>query len=111
WIYRRALAIEDMPGIEAFYPVSNTTSSPAAPSQLAVTDNSANPSNSLMLSWVDNANNASGYRVERSADGVSFAQIAQLGSSANGYTDNGLAAGATYSYRVSAYNAAGTSPY
>ena len=107
----RYLAQDDIDGIQALYPATNTTSMPAAPSQLTASDNSASPSNSLMLSWVDNASNASGYRVERSADGVSFAQIAQLGSSANGYTDSGLAAGATYSYRVSAYNAAGTSAY
>ena len=34
------------------------------------------------VSWIDTATNANGYRVERSLDGYTFTQIAQLGSSA-----------------------------
>jgi len=49
--------------------------------------------------------------VERSSDGATFAQIAQLGSSATSYTDSGLTAGSTYYYRVSAYDSAGSSAY
>ena len=64
-----------------------------------------------MLSWSDNATNEGGYRVERSADGSSFAQIAQVGANVTSYTNTNLAAGATYYYRVTAYNGDGVSDY
>ena len=66
---------------------------------------------SASLAWIDNATNATGYAVERSSDGATFGQIAQLGSSATSYADSGLAAGSTYYYRVSAYDSAGWSAY
>ena len=107
----RFLDPDDITGVQTLYPTSTTSQPPAAPSQLAVTVNSANPTSSLVLSWTNNATNADGYRVDRSADGFTFAQIAQLGSTVQSYTDAGLAAGATYVYRVYAYNGAGTSAY
>jgi fibronectin type 3 domain-containing protein len=66
---------------------------------------------SLSLTWVNNASNATGYGVERSSDGFSFSQIAQLASSATSYLDGSLAAGATYYYRTYAFNNAGSSGY
>jgi hypothetical protein len=60
---------------------------------------------------VDTATNESGYRVERSPDGSSFSQIAQLGSGAMSYVDSGLASGMAFYYRVYAYNSGGASGY
>jgi hypothetical protein len=108
----RSLDPDDIAGVEALYPPSTVSapSLPAAPSQLVVAASASNPSGSIVLSWVA-ATNASGYVVERSTDGVAFSPIAQPGATATGYTDSGLAPGATYYYRVDAYNSAGSSAY
>jgi hypothetical protein len=107
----RTLAADDIAGIESLYPPSSKSTVPNAPSGLAVNVNAASPTSSLSLSWQDNSNDESGFRVERSTDGVSFAQIAQLGAGTRSYTNTGLAAGTMYYYRVHAYNSAGASAH
>ncbi|HSN70772.1 MAG TPA: zinc-dependent metalloprotease family protein, partial [Steroidobacteraceae bacterium] len=79
---------------------------PVAPSGLTATALSAS---SVGLTWNDNSSTESGHTVERSANGVDFAQIASLGSNTTSYVDNALAARSTYWYRVRAFNAAGAS--
>ncbi|HEX6572984.1 MAG TPA: M12 family metallo-peptidase, partial [Steroidobacteraceae bacterium] len=54
---------------------STTETVPAAPSSLAV---SSAAYNSVGLTWLDNATNESGYKVERSPDGVTFTERASL---------------------------------
>lgn len=108
---RETLDADDIAGLQSLYPPASTTTVPAAPSQLAVSVNASSPSSSLSLAWVDTATNASGYNVERSPDGSTFAAIAQLGSTATTYVDTGLTGGAAYYYRVSAFNSAGSSAY
>jgi hypothetical protein len=81
---------------------------PAAPSNLAAT---AAAANQLNLGWTDNSSSETGILVERSTDDVNFTQIASLGSQATSYSDTGLTTGATYYYRVRAYNGAGDSAY
>ncbi len=92
---------------------SNTASAttqppPAAPSGLVAT---ATSSSSIQLSWTDNATNEAGFKVERSTDGVSFLQVALVGANVTGWTNNSLAAGTTYYYRVRAYEGAANSAY
>jgi hypothetical protein len=107
----RDLSADDISGIEAIYPPSSgNTQAPAAPSSLVADLNTSSPTSSLVLSWSDNSNNESGFRVQRSADGASFTQIAQVGSNTRSFTDGGLAPGTLYYYRVFAYNSSGTSP-
>src|SRR5688572_16038875 len=106
----RSLDADDIAGIEALYPPTSAVP-PASPSQLAVTVNSASPTSSLSMTWNDNASNESGYRVERSLDGSSFAQVGQVGANGRTFTNSGLAPGTTYYYRVAAFNASGTSGY
>jgi hypothetical protein len=108
---RETLDPDDIAGIQSLYPPVSTTTVPSAPGQLSAAVSAANPSSSLTLAWVDTATNATGYQVDRSPDGVTFATIAQLGSTATTYVDTGLNAGASYSYRVSAFNSAGQSAY
>ncbi len=81
---------------------------PAAPTGLAATATSAAQVN---LTWTDNAaGNETGFVVQRSTDGVTFAQIGTTAAGVTTYADTaGLVAGATYSYRVAAVNATGTS--
>jgi hypothetical protein len=85
-----------------------TVSAPAAPSSLAAAATSAT---GVAVSWADNAADETGFRLERSGNGVDFGEIAQLGAGTTNYTDSGLQAGAIYYYRVRAYNSAGNSAY
>lgn len=79
---------------------------PAAPSGLNAT---AISSSQINLAWTDNANNEDGFKIERSADGVNFTQIATALAGVTAYSDTGLAASTPYHYRVFAYNMAGNS--
>jgi peptidyl-Asp metalloendopeptidase len=93
----------------AGYRVSSTTTTvPAAPSSLAV-QNSAY--NYVTVGWTDNSSNESGFKVERSPDGVTFSEISSVGSGTTSYTDSSVATSTKYYYRVRAYNSAGTSAY
>ncbi|TMQ30281.1 MAG: hypothetical protein E6K70_24420, partial [Planctomycetota bacterium] len=81
---------------------------PAAPSKLAV---AAVSGTQINLKWTDNSTNETGYTIQRSTDGTNFTTIATAGPATNKYMDSGLNSGTAYYYRVSAYNAGGTSAY
>ena len=78
---------------------------PTAPTLQSATSLSTSQ---VKLTWADNASNESGFLVERSTDGVGFAQVASLGSNAVTWTDSGRSAATKYFYRISAYNSAGS---
>ena len=81
---------------------------PAAPTSLTAT---AISSSRIDLAWADNAANESGYQLERSDAGGPFAEIALLPSDVIAFSDTSLVPATTYTYRVRAYNAGGTSAY
>ena len=81
---------------------------PAAPSGLTAV---AASTSQINLTWQDNSADEDGFRIERSADGVSFAQIAAVAEGATAYPVTGLNASTTYRFRVVAYNAVGDSIY
>jgi predicted phage tail protein len=83
---------------------------PAAPANLAAT---AVSSSQINLTWADNDATEQGFKIERcSGAGCSnFAQIAAVGANVTSYSNTGLAASTSYSYRVRAYNTAGDSGY
>jgi len=87
---------------------TSITARPAAPTGLSVAIASAS---SISLAWTDNSVNESGFKVERSTDGTTFAQVAVTGVNATTFTDAGLVAGTKYWYRVRATNALGDSSY
>ncbi len=90
-------------------PVSATTpAAPLVPAAPAWTSIRAF-SRSIQLNW-SNVAGESGYKIEKLVNGV-WKQIAAPGADVITYTDNGLKAGRTYSYRIRAYNAAGNSAY
>lgn len=64
---------------------------------------------SVTLTWSDANDHESGYRIERSEGGGSFAEIASLGADVTTFTDSGRSASTTYEYRVYAFNASGDS--
>ena len=66
----------------------------------------------FQLSWIDNANNESGFAIERkTGTSGTFAQRATVGANVTSYIDAGLAAAATFCYRVRAFNSGGNSAY
>ncbi|HYK87865.1 MAG TPA: kelch repeat-containing protein [Acidobacteriota bacterium] len=82
---------------------------PSAPTGLtAVTQNSS----AIQLAWTDNSTNETGFEVERAAAAAGpFYQIASLGANVTTFTDSGLVASSTYSYRILAFNSGGNSAY
>ena len=83
-------------------------SAPAAPTALAASTVGASE---IALSWTDNAGNESGFRIERSLNGVDFNTVATVGANVTTFRDSGLAASTTYTYRVAAFNGTGASGY
>lgn len=81
---------------------------PAAPSGLGAV---AVSSSQINLSWTDNSNNETGFYVESKTGTGSYARIATLGADIRSYSHTGLTASTAYSYRVQAYNTAGSSAY
>jgi hypothetical protein len=68
----------------------------------------------VSLIWTDHAANESGFRVERSIDGIAFAQVGMTLQDVTHYSDFGGGLGlpnGVYYYRVYAYNASGNSGY
>jgi|GEM_PF-886602 len=63
------------------------------------------PGGGIALAWEDNSGGEYQYKAERSADGVTFVEIAQLPADTTSYTDWGLPTDRTYHYRVRAVNA------
>jgi predicted phage tail protein len=82
---------------------------PAAPSDLAATEE-AGPQ--VKLTWVDNANNETGFVVEKSTDGITFAALpAVIGPDTTSFVDADVLPGSTYIYQVAAVNDVGPSAY
>jgi len=83
---------------------------PAAPTVLTATVASCSCIN---LRWTDNSTNETGFKIERcQGSGCnSFAQITQVGTNVTSYSNTGLSAGVSYSYRVRAFNTTGNSAY
>lgn len=83
---------------------------PADPSGLTAATIS---SSQINLAWTDASANEDGFRIERCA-GVScatFSEIATVGANVTSYSNTGLTASTSYTYRVRAYNAGGNSGY
>ncbi len=89
---------------------TTTLGAPAAPSNLTA---AAASNSQINLSWIDNSTIESGFAVERctGAGCTNFAEIAETGPDAQGYSNTGLAANTTYRYRVRAFNDSGDSGY
>ena len=81
---------------------------PVDPSGLSAT---AVSSSQINLSWTDNSTDEDSYQVEQSTGGGGFSVIAVLSADSTSYSDTGLVASTTFSYRVNASNGAGSSGY
>lgn len=81
---------------------------PSAPTGLTAT---AVSSSQINLAWTDTATTETGFQIERSADGVNFAQIATVGANVTSYSSTGLSPATTYHYRVRASSGSGDSAF
>jgi subtilisin family serine protease len=63
------------------------------------------------LSWTDNTSSETGYAIERRISSTGFSEVARVGVDATSYSDTGLSAGVTYTYRARAVTGTGASPY
>jgi titin len=79
---------------------SVTTAGLPAPSGLAAT---AVAPTAVTLTWSDNAGTEAGYRIQRSADGVTYAVAGETAADSTSFVDTGLTGGGTYAYRVTAF--------
>ena len=81
---------------------------PAAPMGLLAT---AIDSSHIDLSWTESSSNATGFNIERSTIGGTFAQVGTVGPGITSFADSNLSPATKYEYRVIATSAAGNSPY
>ena len=79
---------------------------PAAASGLTAV---AYSTSAVQLVWSDNSATELGFRVEYSADGIHWMLAGYVGADQTGCRVTGLQKGRRYSFRLSAYNLAGTS--
>ena len=87
-----------------------TSTAPGSPTGLTATVASTSQIN---LSWTVPSNNGgstiTGYKIERSTDGVWSTVVNNTGSTSTTSSDSGLSQNSTYTYRVSAINPVGSS--
>jgi titin len=65
----------------------------------------------VVLHWFDASDNETGFKVERSSNGIDFVQVATLGADATSFVDNEATDATRYYYRVRAFNGRGNSKY
>ena len=81
---------------------------PVAPSNLTAL---ASSHTQIALTWQDNSINETGFRIERSSNGVNFAPVDTAAVDGTTFTDQGLTPSTKYYYRVQSINTFGISEY
>lgn len=85
--------------------VTTTDTPPASATNLTA---SASSSTRILLTWSDNSANETGFRIERRQGGSgAFSVISSVGPNVMTVDDSAIATGASYEYRVVAFNAGG----
>jgi hypothetical protein len=82
---------------------------PVAPSNAAISVSGNRKSLKYTLKWTDNSTNETGFKVQRSTDGVNWTTIVVTGANVTSYAITKPASG-TYYFRVIATNSVGDSP-
>ncbi len=85
-----------------------TSDPPAAPTEAEAVVVS---SSSIRANWKDNAGNETGYSVEKSTDGINYAEHAEVGANITTLLITGLSSNTQYWIRVRALNDSGYSGY
>ena len=104
----RYLSQDDINVVQLVYPGSSETSGvPEAPASAVAALGATTPQ--INVSWVDTAASETGFRVERSTDGVNYTIVGQPGANVKSFLDQTTAFSSLYQYRVRAVNANGLS--
>ncbi len=104
WVDAVRLGREDA-GSASEPPPPSPPAVPAAPANLT---GQAVSSTEIALAWSDGSSNENGFSIER-LDGGTWSQIGWVAADVTSYTNAGLSPGASYSYRVLAFNGSGNS--
>ncbi|MDR3634278.1 MAG: fibronectin type III domain-containing protein, partial [Isosphaeraceae bacterium] len=105
--YFRVHAYASTGGNSAYATASVTT--PAFPNQPAITSATAQSDTAVALTWSDVAGET-GFLVERSTNnGTTWTTAGTVGAGVTSFTDTGLSESTSYTYRVTATNAVGSS--
>jgi PKD repeat protein len=99
---------KDRVWVDHLFVRTNGGAFPDAPSGLVAT---AVTESQIDLTWADNATDEDGFHIERSVNSGSWSVVASVGSNVTTYSDTGLGAWTTFSYRVQAFNADGVSAW
>ena len=91
--------------ISAAYVPPPSPTTPAAPTGLQAVGGFRR----ITLTWTDNSSNETGFKVDRSTDGITFSEIGSVGANVTSVANTGLQKNRTYDYRVRSYNNAGSS--
>lgn len=102
-----ALAADDRAAIFSLYPAAGA-GKPAAPSNLVATAQSAS---SILLGWTDNSSNETVFRVERKIGTGAFELLTTLPADTTSFQVISLNANTSYTFRVRAQNASGSSAF
>jgi hypothetical protein len=87
----------------------NTTTVTVVPIAPTTLIGQAVSTSKINLAWTDNSTNEDGFKIERKIAGGTYAVIATTAANITNYTDSNLVANKAYTYRVYAFNAAGSS--
>jgi hypothetical protein len=110
--YTYQVAAVNAGGASSFTP-SNTVSiagpqPPAAPEGLQANFEDGPV---VQLQWTDLSSDETGFLIQRSTDGLTFSDLSTVAADVQAYSDLAVAGGFTYTYRVAAFNANGTSDF
>jgi hypothetical protein len=87
----------------------NTTTVTVVPIAPTTLTGQAVSTSKINLAWTDNSTNEDGFKIERKIAGGTYAVIATTAANITNYTDSNLVANKAYTYRVYAFNGAGSS--
>jgi hypothetical protein len=106
WFYRVAAA-NGSSLYSAPSPIAHTMNKPNAPAQTGWTSTYHSVStNDVQLNWID-VQGETGYRIDRSTDGVNYTFVANTFASQTSLNVGGLAADTAYTFRITPLTAAG----
>lgn len=86
--------------------MSTGSQEPAAPARLA---HRLVALNRVDLSWADHSSNEDGFEIQRRIGSGSYVPLARVAANTTGFSDTSVAQNQTYTYRVLAFNGAGSS--
>jgi subtilisin family serine protease len=87
---------------------NNSLRLPITPSRLSISRVSGTQ---VDLEWVDNSPDEEGFTVERRVHGRRYREITRIDPDTTAYSDTNLEGGASYTYRIRAFNRYGNSGY